>query len=532
MSEKDEGLLKSSVSRRQFLKVAGVAGATIGVAGGLGGLVAACGGTEETTTTTAAPATTTTAAGATTTTAAGATTTVSAAAEMGREVKIGFVTPLTGRIWPPSACRTSTASTGPRSYRRRRRLRRRQEAPGQDHRPGQPVRLQPGRPGDRRPHQQRQGRHHHRGLHSGHRDPGRRPGRSQWHSLHHQRLPVAAVRRQPRAGRPDARSSSGPTTRSGVWRTSRPTSSICGARSTNNKVVGPCSRTTPTATPGCPAGSQFGSRPVSLPSCPASIQIGTEDFTSQLAEFKKDGCEIGMGVFIPPDFTNFWKQATQQGWKPKLATYAKALLFPQSVEALGDIANGLTTEVWWTPSHPFTSSLLGETCQQFADEFTKRQRQCPVDSASAALHRLRDGGGHPEAGHQRGRQRGHHPGRQDHEARHHRWSDRLHGPGRGRHPALPGRSVPHRRERLQDPAGRRSVADGHDVSVRAHHRQHRGCEGPLASRFRTRCKEYVVDVARSRVRDAESEGCRAVYRAAARFSSRSADSEAFRASFS
>ncbi len=77
-----------------------------------------------------------------------------------------------------------------------------------------------------------------------------------------------------------------------------------------------------------------------------------------------------MGVFIPPDFTNFWKQAIQQGWKPKLATYAKALLFPQSVEALGSIANDLTTEVWWTPSHPFTSSLLGETCQQFADKFT------------------------------------------------------------------------------------------------------------------------------------------------------------------
>ncbi len=98
MSEKDEGLLKSPVSRRQFLKVAGVAGATIGVAGGLGGLVAACGGTEESTTTTAAGATTTTAAGATTTTAAGATTTVSAGAEMGREVKIGFVSPQTGGL--------------------------------------------------------------------------------------------------------------------------------------------------------------------------------------------------------------------------------------------------------------------------------------------------------------------------------------------------------------------------------------------------------------------------------------------------
>ncbi len=97
MSDKEERPLDSGLSRRDFLKIAGVAGATIGVGAGLGGLVAACGEAEETTTTTAG-ATTTTAAGATTTTAGGATTTVSAGAEMGREVKIGFVTPLTGGL--------------------------------------------------------------------------------------------------------------------------------------------------------------------------------------------------------------------------------------------------------------------------------------------------------------------------------------------------------------------------------------------------------------------------------------------------
>ena len=56
---KDEDEKASSdgkeVSRRDFLKMAGVAGATIGVGAGLGGLVAACGGDEETTTTTAGP---------------------------------------------------------------------------------------------------------------------------------------------------------------------------------------------------------------------------------------------------------------------------------------------------------------------------------------------------------------------------------------------------------------------------------------------------------------------------------------------
>ena len=31
---------------------------------------------------------------------------------------------------------------------------------------------------------------------------------------------------------------------------------------------------------------------------------------------------------IPPDFATFWSQAAQQGFKPKIVTIGKALLFP------------------------------------------------------------------------------------------------------------------------------------------------------------------------------------------------------------
>ncbi len=99
-----------AVSRRDFLKMAGVAGATIGAAGGLGGLLAACGSSDETTTT--AAATGSTAAAETTTTAAGETTTSAAGVEEGGEIKCGYVIPVTGamaavrRGWP------SGSSTG------------------------------------------------------------------------------------------------------------------------------------------------------------------------------------------------------------------------------------------------------------------------------------------------------------------------------------------------------------------------------------------------------------------------------------
>ncbi len=83
-----------TVSRREFLKIAGIAGATVGAGAGLGGLLAACGNKETTTTTAGA---TTTSAGATTT-SAGATTTVSTGAEGGREIKVGFVDSITGAL--------------------------------------------------------------------------------------------------------------------------------------------------------------------------------------------------------------------------------------------------------------------------------------------------------------------------------------------------------------------------------------------------------------------------------------------------
>jgi hypothetical protein len=96
MSDEIDGVIKKAVSRRDFLKIAGVAGATVGASAGLGGLLAACGETEETTTTTAAATTTT--AGATTTTAAATTTSASAGPEPGEEIKMGFVAPITGPI--------------------------------------------------------------------------------------------------------------------------------------------------------------------------------------------------------------------------------------------------------------------------------------------------------------------------------------------------------------------------------------------------------------------------------------------------
>ncbi|MGB8818767.1 MAG: ABC transporter substrate-binding protein [Rhizobiaceae bacterium] len=103
---------------------------------------------------------------------------------------------------------------------------------------------------------------------------------------------------------------------------------------------------------------------------PGRYQVMNSDFSSQIAAFKEAGCEIVTGNMIPPDFATFWSQAGQQGFKPKVVTIGKALLFPSVIESLGDRGDGLTTEIWWSPSHPFTSSLTGETSKAIADGYT------------------------------------------------------------------------------------------------------------------------------------------------------------------
>lgn len=103
---------------------------------------------------------------------------------------------------------------------------------------------------------------------------------------------------------------------------------------------------------------------------PGRYQPLNDDFSNYIGAFKEAGCEIVTGNMIPPDFATFWSQAAQQGFNPKVVTIGKALLFPSVIESLGDRGDGLTSEIWWTPSHPFSSSVTGDSAKALADGYT------------------------------------------------------------------------------------------------------------------------------------------------------------------
>lgn len=96
-----------------------------------------------------------------------------------------------------------------------------------------------------------------------------------------------------------------------------------------------------------------------------------KDFSAIIGAFKKQDVQIVCGTLIPPDFITFWRQAHQQGFVPKMATIGKAILFPSDVDALGgNLPQGLLAENWWSPYHPFSSSLDGTTPKELCSAWT------------------------------------------------------------------------------------------------------------------------------------------------------------------
>lgn len=98
---------------------------------------------------------------------------------------------------------------------------------------------------------------------------------------------------------------------------------------------------------------------------------GLQDFSNLITAWKKEKVDILIGNVIPPDWASCWRQCRQQGFIPKIATIGRAILFPSAVGALGgDLPNNLACEIWWSPNHPFKSSLAGYSSKELCDAWT------------------------------------------------------------------------------------------------------------------------------------------------------------------
>lgn len=364
-----DNLHDKSLSRREFLKVAGVASAALGVSAGLGGFLAAC-SEEETTTTTAGPTTT---AGATTTTAGQTTTSVSAGGEMGRVIKIGAVSPITGAL---------ASFGGPDKWIVSYVLKAVGDGvvcgDGKKH----PITI----------------------IQLDTQSSPNRAAEVTQDLLFNEKVDMMVASSSPDTVNPAAdqceangvpflanfvpwqpfyfgRGATPDKPFKWTWMYHFGVEDACECRigmwdqiETNKKVA----YLFPNDADGqawfdpekgmeaylAPAGYITAAKP-------DMYQPPSEDFTQQITLFKKEGCEICTGNQTPPDFTTFWKQCQQQGYKPKIFSMSKALLFHKSIEAVGDIGIGLSDHMVWHPKFPYKSYLTGQTCEEYAALYTE-----------------------------------------------------------------------------------------------------------------------------------------------------------------
>jgi branched-chain amino acid transport system substrate-binding protein len=354
-------------SRRDFLKIAGVAGAAVGMGAGLGGVLAACGGDEETTTT--AGETTTTAAGETTTTMAETTTSVSAGAEEGRPIKLGFVSPKTGNFavfaisddWQISHFNESlpdgiiagdgtkrmfeivvkdTQSDSNRAAQVAADLVQldnvdmllasgtpdtcnpvagQAEALGcpvlMSFAPWQALFFQSGQPME---------------------------FKWAWGNMLGSELTIQSFT--------DAFETSGVETNKKVGMLFQNDADYQGWMD-------------PSAAP-----KVFAEKGYTLV-VPDPYNVPAEDFTVQINTFKQEGCEIVCGTNDPPWLSNFLTQALQQGYQPKFISSGKGLIFPQAVMSYPNQGIGLIGEAAWHPTWGYKDLLSDLDSQGLADDY-------------------------------------------------------------------------------------------------------------------------------------------------------------------
>ncbi len=117
------------------------------------------------------------------------------------------------------------------------------------------------------------------------------------------------------------------------------------------------------------------------------FDLATQDYSAFISQFKEAGVQIISGNMPPPVFATYQAQALQQDFNPPVVTVGKALLFPSAVETFPQ-PEGLSSEVWWTNRHPFSSSLTGQSAADLAtafEEATGSQWTQPLGFAHAVF---------------------------------------------------------------------------------------------------------------------------------------------------
>ena len=102
---------------------------------------------------------------------------------------------------------------------------------------------------------------------------------------------------------------------------------------------------------------------------PGQYPSGTTDFTNVAETFKNEEIDVIAGTNIPPDFKNSYSAVIAAGVEVGAVTMGKCALLQSDVNALGELADGLMTQVWWAPTNPYVSDLTGISCAEINEKY-------------------------------------------------------------------------------------------------------------------------------------------------------------------
>ncbi|MEU6117391.1 ABC transporter substrate-binding protein [Streptomyces sp. NPDC047117] len=105
---------------------------------------------------------------------------------------------------------------------------------------------------------------------------------------------------------------------------------------------------------------------------PGGYQEPARDFTPSLDSFREQGADIVTSAATAEDLALFHRQARERGARPRLITCSRWLAYPRGSTLAELDRAGVATLVYWSPRHPYRSSLDGTTAARLAEEYEQR----------------------------------------------------------------------------------------------------------------------------------------------------------------
>ncbi|WP_431040643.1 ABC transporter substrate-binding protein [Streptomyces sp. P1-3] len=103
---------------------------------------------------------------------------------------------------------------------------------------------------------------------------------------------------------------------------------------------------------------------------PGAYREPAEDFGAYIDRFRDRGCDIVTSASTAQDLALFHRQARERGLRPRLLTCSRWLAYPHGAAAGLDGA-GVATLVYWSPRHPYRSSLDGTSAAALAEAYER-----------------------------------------------------------------------------------------------------------------------------------------------------------------